>query len=224
MSERIYLLVLKLYPRRFRQSYGDEALHLFRDRMRDETGLLRRVRLWFDLLSDLAAIHVRGYHEAAAVQAIVPVQSGIPAFSSLDDRAFDLRFVLMGAVLAVIVCGGVFRALDSGGDLSFRSSVTHAVDSSSKTKASMEFSYEPAHPVAGSVVRFSATVSGTGSGPAPTGRVRFVDGWIPLADGDLVHGSVTVVARLPEGKTFPLNAFYLGDSNYGPAIALERNR
>ena len=34
MSEKIYSLLLRLYPARFRQQYGAEALQLFRDRLR----------------------------------------------------------------------------------------------------------------------------------------------------------------------------------------------
>ncbi len=53
MFERIYDLLLKLYPEHFRQTYGDEALRLVRDRARDEKGLLSGLRLWLDLLLDL---------------------------------------------------------------------------------------------------------------------------------------------------------------------------
>jgi hypothetical protein len=69
MSERIYLLLLRLYPSQFRRSYGEEALQLFRDRLQDETGFLRRSRLWLELVIDLGALHVRGYDETAVVRA-----------------------------------------------------------------------------------------------------------------------------------------------------------
>ena len=38
MSEKIYGLLLKLYPGHFRRKYGDEALRLVRDRAHDEKG------------------------------------------------------------------------------------------------------------------------------------------------------------------------------------------
>ena len=54
MSEKIYACLLRLYPANFRQAHGDEALQLFRDRLRDETGFFGRTRLWFDIFVDLA--------------------------------------------------------------------------------------------------------------------------------------------------------------------------
>lgn len=54
MSERIYIWLLRLFPPHFRQVYGEEALQLFRDRYRDEKGFFLRLRLWLDLLLDLA--------------------------------------------------------------------------------------------------------------------------------------------------------------------------
>jgi len=50
MSEKIYACLLRLYPAKFRHAHGEEALQLFRDRLRDETGFIRRLRLWLDLL------------------------------------------------------------------------------------------------------------------------------------------------------------------------------
>ena len=54
MSDKIYACLIRLYPSRFRKEYSKEALQLFRDRFRDESGFLRRIRLWCDLLIDLA--------------------------------------------------------------------------------------------------------------------------------------------------------------------------
>ena len=53
MSEKIYAALLRLYPSHFRDLYGEQALQLFRDRARDETGFVRRTRLWLDLVVDL---------------------------------------------------------------------------------------------------------------------------------------------------------------------------
>src|SRR5438477_134068 len=61
MSEKIYAWLLRLYPSHFREAFGDDALQLFRDRSRDETGCLSRLRLWFDLLSELALSVPREY-------------------------------------------------------------------------------------------------------------------------------------------------------------------
>jgi hypothetical protein len=61
MSEKIYAWLLRLYPSHFREKYGEEALQLLRDRARDETGFLRTLRLWLDLLTDLVISIPREY-------------------------------------------------------------------------------------------------------------------------------------------------------------------
>ena len=48
MSERIYALLLRLYPRAFRQRYAQEMMRTFRDRLHHEPAL----RLWIDVLED----------------------------------------------------------------------------------------------------------------------------------------------------------------------------
>ncbi len=116
MSERIYLLLLRLYPGQFRQSYGEEALQLFGDRLRDETGFLRRSRLWLELVIDLGALHVRGYHEAVVVRAAAAERgSGVPSFASVEEDALEFRFLLWGGVLSLIFCGSTLLALQYGG-------------------------------------------------------------------------------------------------------------
>ena len=42
MSEKIYTCLLRLYPPAFRNKYREEALQLYRDRLRDEIGMFRR--------------------------------------------------------------------------------------------------------------------------------------------------------------------------------------
>jgi Peptidase family S41/N-terminal domain of Peptidase_S41 in eukaryotic IRBP len=53
MSEKVYAWLFRLFPAHFREEFGAEALLLFRDRARDERGLLARLRLWLDLMIDL---------------------------------------------------------------------------------------------------------------------------------------------------------------------------
>ena len=47
-SERLYRSLLRLYPREFRDEYGDEMSLLFRDRASEGSG-----RLWLQVLGDL---------------------------------------------------------------------------------------------------------------------------------------------------------------------------
>lgn len=74
MSEKLYAFLLQLYPKRFRSAYGEDALQLFRDRLRDEPGFAGRLRLWMDVLTDLAASAPREHRRATAVTA-VPVEA-----------------------------------------------------------------------------------------------------------------------------------------------------
>lgn len=48
MSERLYRLLLRFYPRPFHERYAKEMLRVFRDRLRDE----RALRVWMDVLGD----------------------------------------------------------------------------------------------------------------------------------------------------------------------------
>jgi hypothetical protein len=226
MSERIYRVLLRLYPGRFRAHYGEEALQLFRDRMADERGWLRRSRLWLDLLWDLGATRMRGYHEAATVGAAAVAENGvgIPSFASLEVRAMETRFLVWGGFLSVVFCGTVLFALQyGGGRLPFKAGKAESGwVAPEKLRPKIEFRYEPVKERGGSVVRLHAVVRGLVGAPVPTGKVNFLQGWNIFTDGRLVDGSVTVVAKVPSGKRLPLNALYTGDANYGSVSSVEK--
>ena len=83
MSEKLYEFLLKLYPEHFRRTYGDEALRLVRDRARSEKGFLSGLRLWLDLLLDLAKSLPREYSN--------PPTTPIAAAQPLNgERSFQL--------------------------------------------------------------------------------------------------------------------------------------
>lgn len=100
MSEKIYALLLRLYPPRFRERYGEEALELFRGRARDETGFFPRLRLWFDLLTDLAVSVPREYRY---VQPTVQPVAGLPAFQVLEGESPGFGRLLFGGVMSLVV-------------------------------------------------------------------------------------------------------------------------
>ena len=228
MSERIYRLLLCLYPGRFRRSYAGEALQLFRDRLQDETGFLRRSRLWLELVIDLGALHVRGYHEAVVVRAAAAERGpgGVPSFASVEGQALEFRFLFWGGVFSLILCGSALFALQyRGGHLHpvYGASDPNAV-LAAKMPPKIVFSYEPIGSPEGKMVRMHAVVSASGDGPMPTGKVNFLHGWNIFVGGTLVNGSATVDAKVPKGKKLPLNALYLGDSNYGSTTSVEKAR
>jgi hypothetical protein len=103
MSEKFFRWLLHLYPLRFRQEYGEEALQLFRDRSRDETGVWAKVRLWVDLLADLLVSLPREYRrpEASGTSAKICLD-GTPTFFVFDTASPGRRPLLLGGLLSLI--------------------------------------------------------------------------------------------------------------------------
>ncbi len=104
MSEKLYALLLKLYPNHFRRRYGDEALRLIRDRVRDEKGILSGLRLWLDVLVDLAISLPREYSKAPTtpIVAAQPV-NGDPLFQLLAERSMNPALLFLGGMLAAVL-------------------------------------------------------------------------------------------------------------------------
>ncbi|MGA8597531.1 MAG: S41 family peptidase [Bryobacteraceae bacterium] len=104
MSEKMYVLLLGLYPSQFRKAYGDEAIQLFRDRFRDERGFFARVRLWWDLLADLVASLPREHGYLRPSRAGVPSRQrleGVPCFDVLEGGSPRPGALCLGTVLSV---------------------------------------------------------------------------------------------------------------------------
>jgi len=134
MSEKLYSLLLRLFPSEFRQRFGEEAIQLFRDRFREEKGFWLRLRLWADLICDLVVTvpreHVRVEPQIAEVSA-AGVKRG-PAFQITPRATTRFVAIFLGiAVSLAVLCifalsvryvirhpatapGLVPRALDSG--------------------------------------------------------------------------------------------------------------
>src|ERR1700723_1784593 len=106
MSEKIYAWLLRLFPLHFREKYGDEALQLFRDRVRDETGFFRTVRLWLDLLADFAISVPREYRSTrhALIGAVAQQRlDGAPCFYVLEDGSPRPGALFFGGVLSLAI-------------------------------------------------------------------------------------------------------------------------
>jgi hypothetical protein len=104
MSEKIYACLLRLYPARFRQRFEDESLQLFRDRLRDEQGFVRKLRLWADLLADFVLGLSQAYrntYPTAATVAGWPHGSGLPAFRTLEQEPLRPGSIVMGGICAI---------------------------------------------------------------------------------------------------------------------------
>ena len=104
MSEKLYALLLKLYPSHFRRTYGDEALRLVRNRARDEKGFVSGLRLWLDLLVDLAISLPREYCKAPTtpIAAAEPV-NGDPSFQLLAEGSVNPSLLFLGGLLSAVL-------------------------------------------------------------------------------------------------------------------------
>lgn len=117
MSKKLYALLLKLYPDNFRRTYGDEALRLVQDRACSETGFLASLRLWVDLLLDLAKSLPREHTRASTTRILVPQHlNGERSFQLLPERPLSRSLLcLSGTLSAVLFWACVFVAAHSGG-------------------------------------------------------------------------------------------------------------
>jgi hypothetical protein len=230
MSEKIYAWLLRLYPTSFQKAYGAEALQIFRDRARDEKGLLAGLRLWLDLLGDLAISVPRCYRTfPSAFPAAKPCAGGAPSFLILEDEPLSFGSLFYGGIASVVFYGFLLFLVSHGGSrFLIRAPETPQPVSNSQAmampKATVVFSCSPAHPAPGSMITLTATVVGAGTRPTPTGQVRFFDGSTALTTlsvGKLDQGAVTVNAELPFGATHSLWALYYGDANYRAASSLD---
>ena len=95
MSEQVYSFLLRLYPSHFRSVYGDEALQLVRDRVRNEPSL----RLWIDLLVDLACSLPRPHVRPAP---IAP-RAIAPAFLMLESEMPPAESLFLGGVVSLLL-------------------------------------------------------------------------------------------------------------------------
>ena len=122
MFEKLFAFLWRLYPRKFRQEYGSDALQLFRDCVRDETGFLSRLRLWFDLLLDFAVSIPHEYRLACAASTpstavagdtptFLQLRSGSPRFSSLFVGAFFSLLTMAFLVPQMSHIGDVQRSV-----------------------------------------------------------------------------------------------------------------
>jgi hypothetical protein len=104
MSEKFYALLLKLYPDHFRRAYGHEALRLVRDRARDEKGFISGLRLWLDLLVDLAISMPREYSKAstAPIVAAQPVNGDL-SFQLLAERSLNPALLFLGGMFSAVL-------------------------------------------------------------------------------------------------------------------------
>ncbi len=128
MSERLYSLLLRLYPRAFRERYSAEMRQVFRDRLRHEAPL----RVWTDVLGDaLVSIprqhFISGPHPYfpplaaplhAAVQAMLIRAFVASTICAISAAAMSVARSFWSVPVFVIASGVLLRTLWKAGCMS----------------------------------------------------------------------------------------------------------
>jgi len=109
MSEKIYALLFRLFPSRFRAAWGEESLDLYRQRAEHERGFWPRARLWRDLLSDLAVALPGAYlrEEPALSPARETGPGAVPSFTTLDEKPIRSSAYFYGTLLTLALLAAV---------------------------------------------------------------------------------------------------------------------
>jgi hypothetical protein len=139
MSEKIYAFLLRLFPNHFRQAYGDDALQLVRDRLRDEPGFLPRLRLWFDLLRDLAFSVPREYRQTRSTLTADLLQrnSGeVLSFRVLQGEPPRPEAIFFGGLLSLAAVGIFAIAIGHAGNFKPLRAFVHQPNTSAQVHPS----------------------------------------------------------------------------------------
>lgn len=113
MSEKLYSLLLRLFPWDFRERFGEESIQLFRDRFRDETGFWSRLRLWTDLICDLA-VSLPLEHVRLGPEFVEVAHSGAshdPAFQILKKGSPRFGAWFCGSTITLVSLTGLSVAI-----------------------------------------------------------------------------------------------------------------
>jgi hypothetical protein len=114
MSEKLCAVLVRLYPLGFRQRYGEEAMRLVRERARDEKGALRQLRLWFDLIRDLAATAPL-YGARPPISQISLAPHGSPSFTLVGHESPSATSLFAGFLVSVTLLAAFPLALSGSG-------------------------------------------------------------------------------------------------------------
>lgn len=101
MSEKIFALLLRLYPADFRRGYANDTLLLMRDRWQDERGVFLRLRLCLDLAADLVMVWLRSQRHPQPLVEAREAASAAPSFLVFEPAHSRLETFLPGMLLSV---------------------------------------------------------------------------------------------------------------------------
>jgi hypothetical protein len=113
-DERPLRYWLRLYPREFRDRYGEEMLIVVRDRLRESNGPIYKLYVWLDIIGDLIfslprthlqqRVRLERLHSATAIPAgFKLIEQGKPS-SWIFLASIVLSFFLFQAVRSLHPC------------------------------------------------------------------------------------------------------------------------
>ncbi|HEX5413150.1 MAG TPA: S41 family peptidase [Terriglobia bacterium] len=163
MFEKICACLLRLYPSAFRARYEEEALQLYRDRLRDETGMFQRCRLYFDLLLDALVALPQAWGNTSAVSNAAPLVAtaqNIPSFRLLDKQPLRPVPILIGSTFS-------FAALSAFGLMMRLPSPSRSYSISSRPSPIKSVTKRLNHAAPAVNDDHAATANGSGAAGAP---------------------------------------------------------
>jgi uncharacterized protein (TIGR03435 family) len=213
MYEQICRLVLRLYPRRFRNEFGEESLLFLRDRWRHETGFRLRMQLLLDIFFDTcrSLIHEHAGKESRALPAYDST-SAAPAFTMLIEEgprpaalcggAFASGVALVFFAMLLLPGKGTrpsnaFPHYGLGGLGSWFSLVSHLQEQRPELEPAFVKPVET--PIAESKAFASIRIKPAQSADARDTRMRV------LPNGDLIASGVSIVSLLSYAYDVPAN-------------------
>ncbi len=138
-------------------------------------------------------------------------QSTLSGSAGTATGTILLPIAQAGNFTLLVYCSTTDPSFNCGQKISVQAPVGKG---STKTVLTMS----PTTPVTGGTITLTATVSGVGNGPTPTGNIEFLDGTTGLQSVALVNGVATYTGTVSSG-THAYNASYGGDANYTVSAA-----
>lgn len=113
ISERVYRVLLRAYPREFREMYGRQMIQVFRDLQREHErrgGVAGRMRFWIRTTKDLAATALIERRRTACLGSLVPLAILLGLLITLVDDSPGWDDTGVSAAM-VFTCAGLLGAL-----------------------------------------------------------------------------------------------------------------
>jgi hypothetical protein len=178
MSERLQSILLGLYPAAFRREFGAECARLLRDRFRDESGVMARMRFCTDVFIDLIFGVPRLYAPGRrALATRTPRQACGSIFHMADEERMSL---------GVLICAGALSMVAFGCMMSWFANVRYAREAGFLRQAEMQPPINKYHRPSIRLASF-ATTQQSASAPAASMPPRVRDATVAMVDAINTH-------------------------------------